>query len=564
MMRAYFSSIVETLTLLLVFFVMGCTKVSLEAAPEETPEPTPPPIFEPDKISGKVCADKKVSSSSSLKVMFLIDMSVSNIYTDYEYDNVTSVMTVDFSSGTDFNGIRIDWVENFIENCGESHKYQIVGFRESVEGSCARDFVSKSSALSQIETLRSHQQHDIDLIGPDGEWNLLNSPPLKLGKTGYYNALNCMKEAINHEIVSDPDNSDQVLVYFLSDGKPDEEDCLLDDSSSTDAQCYRSHLESWRDTLSANRIFVSLQPIFYGDLDSQGPNAREILETMAEVGGVEEIIEVTTQQSFNLCEVATRPEVASYTIGNLQVVNLTTRLSQGLLLPDSDMDGLVDVEEVARGYDPTKRVSKGFILDVAHIQWGFSGSPEEGCEDGPKGLLNTCDLRFFNMNGDEWDQDTDNMIDFLEVLSGMNPQTFDANEDHDNDMKTALEELKLGTHPKEPDAEVDSGFLIDNDFTVNTLETYDSTCPQGNQSGSFEVQHLPLLEVEAYDEHPLPFGPFDLRHEKNVNVILLLFTSIPIDPSQPAQLRARVVKVNTEGKIVEDLYPNFATLGGEL
>ncbi len=141
--------------------------------------------------------------------------------------------------------------------------------------------------------------------------------------------------------------------------------------------------------------------------------------------------------------------------GLVVLEGVTVRLAPD---PDTDHDGLTDVEEAALGTDPLKPDTDGDgLMDGWEVQYGLNplnGSGADGRDGDPDGdgLSNFLE-QTLGSNPRSLDSDNDGLPDAWEVLYGLDPASaagISGNSgDPDGDGLTNAQELTAGTNPLE-------------------------------------------------------------------------------------------------------------------
>lgn len=132
----------------------------------------------------------------------------------------------------------------------------------------------------------------------------------------------------------------------------------------------------------------------------------------------------------------------------------------GQFLVDSDGDGLADVDEVARGLDPTNPdTDQDGLMDGIEVRMGLDPRPGHvdlipGCnpaldDDGDR--LNTCEERVLGTDPCMGDTDGDGLPDLVEALTSTNPLVPEDLLDSDRDGVSNINEALAHTDPLSAD-----------------------------------------------------------------------------------------------------------------
>jgi len=235
-----------------------------------------------------------------------------------------------------------------------------------------------------------------------------------------------------------------------------------------------------------------------------------------------------TSLSGKVC-VSQNSQINNFTLSRIYAVNVTSRLTNGRLLADSDADGIPDVEEEASplNLDPLNPRTHGILDSICLSQGGLSCNIIPGMCDPSQQIatgINDCDVvstpssnyRGINSDAKELRHNADLVPDYLEIIRGSSRVTADADLDNDGDSLTNDKEIRLGRDINFPDdGNIDPQYLMQVSYAPG--ETL-SEC-HGNQSYNLSI-NPPLLPVQAYQN---PGDP--LSHQKNENVILVYLVS---------------------------------------
>ena len=144
-----------------------------------------------------------------------------------------------------------------------------------------------------------------------------------------------------------------------------------------------------------------------------------------------------------------------FTLGVLLVDNSTTLVMSGAWPEaDSDWDGLVDLEEMLAGTDPTLRDTDGDGLTDTVEMWSsfnplvFDAMCDvAGAEDVEADGLTGCDEAFLASGPLSPDTDTDYIPDGLDAFMLLDPLVSDGISDYDLDGASNFEEVQFDTNP---------------------------------------------------------------------------------------------------------------------
>ena len=168
-------------------------------------------------------------------------------------------------------------------------------------------------------------------------------------------------------------------------------------------------------------------------------------------------------------------------------------------LTDADLDGLLDLDELALGTDPFDADSDDDgLLDGFEVASGFNplAGGEQGQDPDVDGLTNLQE-QTAGTNPHSADSDGDGLRDGFEVANGFNPLAGgEQGQDPDVDGLTNLQEQTAGTHPNNADTDGDGlkdGFEVANGFNPNA---------GGEQSQDPDGDGLSNLAEQSHGTNP--------------------------------------------------------------
>lgn len=219
---------------------------------------------------------------------------------------------------------------------------------------------------------------------------------------------------------------------------------------------------------------------------------------------------------------------ANYSVKSYVVSNLNTVNSQSSLLPDTDGDGLSDVEEKLRGSNPYKRYSNGPVLDS--ICLSLTGTVD--CSsmnllcvgtDNKLGLKD-CDLQALGLDHFTdpnlgLDSDGDGIVDFIEITKGTSPNVSDATADPDKDLVLNQDEIRQGSNPLYSDRGSLPAVMM---IKSNLTQTANASC--AGETWNLKIDQVPLLNVPAFtdvDDAGRSSDAVTFSHAKDENIILI-------------------------------------------
>ncbi|MCB0422981.1 MAG: VWA domain-containing protein [Bdellovibrionales bacterium] len=492
----------------LFFIFQNCSDVSI--APIEQPQ-----VVAKSTTSGSFCSTPPQLDGDILNVIFVLDMSGSNI----EYP-------------TDLPGKRFDVIENFVDmdcaNKNAGNKFAIIGFSDKTFLECsAAALKSPNLVKPDIANLKQIQESDVAIR--DGGGN-----PLNMTQTHYLKGVDCASNIISSHISDLPEEEKQrnaYLVFFLTDGVPTDygtpSQVRIDQVKSTLSAKFDDLHEFGRATAG-----FRLQPILYGKdkLADIRPDqlgwAEDIINFLAEKGdSIPRTVNDVNDIPF--CETLKSGRKTQFVVREFAVTNLTAVMKQGRLLADSDMDGLSDDEEIERGFDPTRPRSSrsGNLLLDGLCPKGLPAHQcplRETCQNANFFGLTDCDLGTYSLT-DGIDTDRDDIPDIIELLKGSSPNNVDLIKNLDGDSLTLVEEiLRYGRDPNFPDDHLDPSVLLDYTHTISPTPI--GECPVNQESWTYKINSLPLVSTlkTSPDDRVSSQIPF-LKHEADKNIVLIYY-----------------------------------------
>lgn len=529
-----------------------------------------PPQPMSSTLAGKFCSQPPSNESGNVNFIFLIDMSGSNIYE-------ASVI----NKGTDVPGERFDAVDAFFsEECLKKYtnkRFAIIGFSSEIlvplNSTCTADALTKdiNIAKGQVQSLRDIQQN---IINRNYAYTS-NLNPMK--NTYYKKALDCMNNVLDSQLsalTDDEKKTQSYLTFFITDGEPTDNNSLglsITESNVENAvvafnNYFNSSLAKYLELTNKQAGGGRLQPVIYGfnRINEVGKKlAQGVLNNIAEKGD-SLLVSTDRVNELKLCDILTAGLKQPYIVRKFGVVNLTAKMIKGQLYADSDMDGIIDLDEENLGFDPTRRRSRvngNQLLDGLCFGLKAKKCPAQlAC--GPSNALgfNSCDIASYSMT-DGVDTDKDDIPDIIEVLKGTLPNHNDAFSNNDGDTLPLHEEIAIGRDPFFKDDGLDRSFLLQYSHYKSPESLIE--CPANQQAWTFQIDHVPTIPTLAtnntFDEDvKIQF----LNHEKDENIILVYYIikKVNEDSDQGGLLFGHFVKVKYP-EILQDEDREFELLG---
>jgi hypothetical protein len=233
--------------------------------------------------------------------------------------------------------------------------------------------------------------------------------------------------------------------------------------------------------------------------------ATALLQAMASEGnGTFRDVNLTTAEDFLTFDISSIK--ADLTLSSFAAFNQHSRVVGKTLMPDTDIDGLSDEDEVALSTDRFLRDTDGDnfsdLFEVRLATEGFDATtdtrPAIRCasdRDGDGDGLNDCEEEFLKTDPIQPDTDGDGILDWTELLYRTDPRVDDALSDLDFDGVTNAEEIKAGTDPLVPDADRyrDERVVYGlDDLGVMDVENPDNGGLEERHCYNFDVQDIPM------------------------------------------------------------------------
>lgn len=230
-------------------------------------------------------------------------------------------------------------------------------------------------------------------------------------------------------------------------------------------------------------------------------------------------------------------DIENYSLDGTLALSLGMIPDQYYWSRDSDFDGLSDKEEELYGFNPFLRRSSGKILDSLCLKYTNTNDCSNlnlTCQNLNIGFgFTDCDAELaglgqFDTNPQKGiDADRDGILDYIEILRGLNPLVYDSHKDPDNDKKSNLDEILSGGNPYYYEENFDSSFQPIYQFEKVT----DPNC--SGEKWILKISHIPWLPsletIFDEDNSHSNTNPFPLSSEKNDSLLLISIKLKPKD-----------------------------------
>ena len=492
----------------------GCADVELSS------KPSPPPISVSSK--DKFCIADPAKQFSTMKIMFVVDISGSNQSTD--------------PSGKRRSHSIKKFVENLEALQGRRPQYGLIAF-----ASKAYALINEGGDITKPRFIKSaqaiYQAAKAIQKEPSG------------GGTVYKTALQMVQLAIDDDIQRFPEQRAHYAIFFVSDGAPSD-------------SFKKSHILNVINTGNRN---IYLSTAYYGNI---GRRAQDILKKMATWGNGN-YINFEKGHSWDLNRLLVRSDVIPWSLKEFLVYNLNAGFClDGEIDVDSDVDGMCDRDEEtlnhlyakelkAEGntFDPSNRFSFGDGYGDFFHWLRYPGTKLIPCmnrSDQDFDLLTACEegeiqnynnnALFKKANPLYFDTDKDGLLDGIETFvyfaspnTGRStrytaPLDSENLEDNPDGEESVLTQIQQHRNPwfKDPHAEA-----------YNTKLT-----PLNSKKGDcyeFHQSVLPLYKTLPVKEENTLKG---LGHGEGENSILIYYIQIPQkEPDSHGVLQHSVQKI---------------------
>ncbi len=487
-----------------------------EAHFERAPTPPPAPRDNRIRIVGEFCTDDPDELQFPVKVLLIVDCSLSLDTTDPP--NPVSR--------------RVAAVLELIE---------LVEQAQADVSVAVERFEGAANVLTQVD---SDQDGRLDRDGFTSDGDMLRVAAGELARTAAttdYDGALALAFAL---LDTDLRNADAVtrarsryVVIFLSDGMPDPVDA--NHNNPTTILRRVDEIRNLADAFGVGELRLHTAYLATGQPLAVQQPAIDLLKSMAAHGG-------GTLRNYDNGEAIhfLRFDLTSlkriFALKRFVAFNANARPQPGDVLPDSDGDGLADDHEQLLGTDFRSPDTDGDgFSDFLENKLQFSGYDPLAGHDASCHLENDradsdgdgladCEERFLGTSPALIDSDADGLPDGVEAVAGTNPSLPDADTDLDEDGTPNGDEVAGQTDPGDPDAA----------YRARTSARYALTAlgqEAGRQCYAFEVDNLALAATAAArDGGPASAG---------ANVVRLMFGETPFDsPAEPGTFRVACVR----------------------
>ena len=538
-------------------------------------------ILSSDSMSSKIslrtsiCPEVSFLDDENNNFLFILDMSRSNIggfrkETKFQGIYPYDVYYWDPGKGKDVNGKRFEAIENFINSCASSlnNKFAVIGFSKKA-GQIQYDarnrpylncevpvtFRSKENAIEDLNDFWKAEKSEIQYYS---QW--INNPydedsshvSLALSWTSYSKAAECASKIINKDLIASfEEDIDNYQVLFISDGKPrdpndickdmtgqEKDNCYIDNptcekfTGQEKDDCYtKTATDPFKQSIhevEAIRRNINMLTVAYGIDKQEDLRFLDYLTKIQKDNGRSQRLDSFENNTDVLCELISSQFGLEINSDSLMSVVLSLSQKDGLYKSDSDMDGLLDADEVTLSYDPAnprsqvRGVLDGLCEKIGGIASCNLAMEQVTCDanllrrDG----FSDCDVKIIKNHwqqlnlDDSADWDKDGVPNFIEIVKGTDPFIDDMNDDPDNDGLSTRFEIMRSKNPFEHESlspEELPQVLIKNEFSATTT-------PQCSR----RTRHLILEEVPSIESQSVNVGmSTEMLHRDNEHIVAI-------------------------------------------
>ncbi len=262
--------------------------------------------------------------------------------------------------------------------------------------------------------------------------------------------------------------------------------------------------------------------------------ARNLLQAMAITGtGAFRDVNIRTAADNNFLQFDYRALEKPLWTSSFMVRNLYATLTQEGYEPDTDADGLGDAVEreletnyKERDSDATPEIADGYtdLFEFRYQRLGFDPTdprqPAITCTettDLDRDRLLDCEETMIGTDLRRADSDGDGILDWIEIVNGIDPTVPDATQDLDFDGNNNYDEIRGGTDPQVPDTDRyrDNRIKYEwEDLGIKSIQRAGSDQKQDRSCASFEARDIQLVTT------PLVPNP-DSREDRGLNRIFI-------------------------------------------
>ncbi|MFP2925542.1 calcium-binding protein [Pyxidicoccus sp. 3LG] len=308
------------------------------------------------------------------------------------------------------------------------------------------------------------------------------------------------------------------------DGTPEREACDTA-CSSCELTAVTGEIKALAQQFGAGEVVV--QPIYVRGA-APDPFTRQMVAAIAAAGGTEPIEVDFAGLPGALTGIKYAARQNALKLKRFIAFNRNVQVRAGQALPDSDGDGLPDVDEDLLATDPLQLdTDQDGLMDGLEVRMGLDPlAPDviNGCnlsldEDGDR--LNTCEERVLGTNPCIGDSDGDALPDLVELLSQTNPLVPEDLLDSDRDGISNVTEVEAHGDPLSADLD----FHRERGYGYNLVETEPAV--DGRTCYAARAENITVVPTR---ERPHPFIPGEVIKAGTNEVYLYLQAGRDNDP----------------------------------
>jgi hypothetical protein len=389
-----------------LMIVVSCTEVDLE------PLPADPPLRRDDKlaVSGQLCTQQPETLTFPLRVMFIVDGSVSMLNNDPP-DPITG------ETGRE-SAVRETW-ERLLDEGAEGVRFSVIRFSAQAEPLTSVDETGDGVADTYFTADRT----------------LLDTATAALGytdrTTNFHNALGEAYFQIRTELVAAQQESlplSKYQVIFLSDGIPDTDSSASRGNTNEDVVTAVESLRELADTFKVGEFEFHTAYLAMGN-QAFDQEASSLLRRMAEAGGGS-FRSFPSGEALNFLFVDLTILRRIFTLKSLIAVNFNA-VQDTDQIPEWAKMPIEEPDPADAGADADGGLDAGVDAGVSDAGQGA----DAGEDPAPGPSLHP--LSFTDVNGDGYpncgeplaDSDGDGLADLLEIELGTDPLVPDTDDD---------------------------------------------------------------------------------------------------------------------------------------
>lgn len=420
--------------ILLVFALSACSDVKLKDAALN--------VLSMSKVEVNFCTTSADTIKSNLKFIFVIDRSGSN-QQRYDLNNNNAPLP-----GTDPTGSRrFDAVLQFVQSfqADPNIYWSLVNFASS--STVVRNFTNDKDSF--YNTIVDQKNRTAQIDG---------------GDTDYLGALSDVNGLISDDITraqsTIPIMSSNYVIFYVSDGSPIVNGVLQNQNSiygSVDnTMLLQQGQKKYVESIQINTGYYSVPPI--------DPGAAILLNGIS-THGKGDYLEFSNGQQIDFGRFTVPTRISRFALKEIWITNANSVWEGGLLIRDSDGDGLSDVLERQLGSNINNPDSDGNGVSDG-VEYRITGNARPcknaSCSSGGADPYTTCrGLEISTSPVVYGDRDNDVLNDCEEKLLGSDMTEFDTNQDYIPDHLAFLKNISISQQSNANNLDPDQDGMTD-------------------------------------------------------------------------------------------------------